>query len=355
MTRADSSPLVSVVIPTYNRANYLKLAIQSVIATNYPSLQIIVVDDGSTDHTRETVLDLNAPVDYVYQHNAGLAEARNQGLRRSKGKYVCFLDSDDCVYQDKFDIQIDVLERETSIGALYSRWDYIDFNGNLLAAEDGFDFTNDLLKALVISNFAPIHAYLFKRVELTKVGGFEITLDGFGYEDWDLLLRLASNKVLFGFVPNVTVSYRMHLANMCLVDAEEMCKCGLDVIRRFSICDISKTIPQDILAMARGLVHIETSSQLYRLGQIELSGEYLRRAITYDHDILSRPLFFNYLVSYLSPPELGYAANALNHIPNSKIIEFYQWVFANCIEPYITPNKKRPHFSLNELKEWLNS
>ena len=92
----DHSILFSVIIPTYNRANLLKLAIQSVLDQQYQNWELIVVDDGSTDETAEIVQKFSDPrICYVYQENQKLSAARNTGIEHCKGKYVCFLDDDD--------------------------------------------------------------------------------------------------------------------------------------------------------------------------------------------------------------------------------------------------------------------
>src|SRR5713101_4173715 len=87
-------PLVSVIIPSYNHAQFLGQAIESVLAQSYSNFELIVVDDGSTDNTTE-VARRYSPVRYIYQENAGLSSARNSGLRQSRGEFLVFLDADD--------------------------------------------------------------------------------------------------------------------------------------------------------------------------------------------------------------------------------------------------------------------
>ena len=86
--------LISVVITCYNHGKYLRQAIESILAQTYRDVEIIVVDDGSTDHTK-FVVDNYPQVKYVYQANQGLSSARNTGVAHSKGEFVCFLDADD--------------------------------------------------------------------------------------------------------------------------------------------------------------------------------------------------------------------------------------------------------------------
>lgn len=93
----NSEPLVSIVIPSYNRGNMVANAIQSALDQTYPNKEIIVIDDGSTDHTEEVVKSF-ADVRYILQDHAGQAAARNNGWKHSNGKYIATLDSDDVWY-----------------------------------------------------------------------------------------------------------------------------------------------------------------------------------------------------------------------------------------------------------------
>ena len=93
----ESSPLVSVIIPCYNHAHYLPTAIKSVLQQTYSPIEIIVVDDGSTDETKNVSLEYES-VQYMYQENSGLSTTRNRGIQACKGDYILFLDADDWLY-----------------------------------------------------------------------------------------------------------------------------------------------------------------------------------------------------------------------------------------------------------------
>lgn len=104
--KKQSSPLVSVVIPVYNTAAYLAEAIDSVLAQTHPVSEIIIVDDGSTDRSRDIALSYKEKVRYVYQHNQGIGAARNRGIEIAKGKYLAFLDADDRWTPGKIEAQL---------------------------------------------------------------------------------------------------------------------------------------------------------------------------------------------------------------------------------------------------------
>ena len=95
---------VSVIIPTYNRKQTLKRAIQSVYIQSLPPFEIIVVDDGSKDGTKEWVKKKYPNIKYIYQKNSGVSSARNKGIKTAQGKYISFLDSDDTWHKDKLKI-----------------------------------------------------------------------------------------------------------------------------------------------------------------------------------------------------------------------------------------------------------
>ncbi|MGH7884319.1 MAG: glycosyltransferase family 2 protein, partial [Thermodesulfobacteriota bacterium] len=102
-------PLISVIIPTYNRAHFLPEAIESIRKQNYLSIEIIIVDDGSTDNTKQLVQNLGKSIKYIYQENKGPAAARNAGLRGVNGEIIGFLDSDDLWPPNKLKLQLSTL------------------------------------------------------------------------------------------------------------------------------------------------------------------------------------------------------------------------------------------------------
>lgn len=119
------SPLVSVIIPTYNRAKYVTLAIDSVLAQTYTDYEIIVVDDGSTDNTREVLSPYMHRIKYIYQDNAGAYSARNLGIREAKGEWIALLDSDDRWLSEKLARQMECVYR-TGIKACFTNSEFFD-------------------------------------------------------------------------------------------------------------------------------------------------------------------------------------------------------------------------------------
>lgn len=119
-----STPLVSVIIPTYNRARFLPNAIDSVLNQTYPSIEILVIDDGSTDNTSEALKPYNDKIRYLSAEHRGTAHARNLGMQQASGKYIAFLDSDDIYLPFKIALQVEFIESHPKIGMVCS-----DFSG----------------------------------------------------------------------------------------------------------------------------------------------------------------------------------------------------------------------------------
>lgn len=114
------NPIVSIVIPTYNYAAFLPTAIKSCLDQTYKPIEIIVVDDGSTDNTKDTVKEFSGKIIYLYQENKGVSAARNIGLELAKGDYLTFLDSDDYLTSDSIEIRMEILNQYPDIGIVFS-------------------------------------------------------------------------------------------------------------------------------------------------------------------------------------------------------------------------------------------
>ena len=123
-----TKPLVSVIIPTYNRASFLARAIESVLKQTYKNFEIIVVDDGSTDNTKEILEPLKDKIKYILTENKGPAHARNTGMQVANGKYIAFLDSDDAYLPIKLESQVSFLEKDSEIGMVFSEISATAFN-----------------------------------------------------------------------------------------------------------------------------------------------------------------------------------------------------------------------------------
>lgn len=199
---------VTVIIPTYNAAGVLGRAIKSVLDQTYDDLELIVVDDRSTDNTAEVVESFNDPrVRYVgREKNGGEAAARNTGIRLAKGKYVAFLDSDDEWLPTKLEKQMDVFQRSSEeTGLVYAGCVWIDEAGRFIK-RDVPRLRGNVFESLLTSNqiSGSSSGVLLRRKCLKHIGLFDDSLPG--CPDWDMWIRL-SKHCRFDFVSEDLVIY----------------------------------------------------------------------------------------------------------------------------------------------------
>lgn len=239
--------LVSVVLPTWNRAYVLPRAIESVLAQSYPHIELIVVDDGSTDDTATVVTRYGAGVRYLHRKNGGVAAARNTGLAAVRGEFVALLDSDDEWLPWKIEAQMAVFRKFPEVGMVWSDMAAVDEHGKHLAqrflrtfyaAYQRVQVDHILSDEAVLEEIAPaipapargarirvgtlfpqiLHGNLvhtstavLRRDRLVSVGGFDESLKGSG-EDYDFHLRTCvEGPVALLDVP--TIRYRVGAAD----------------------------------------------------------------------------------------------------------------------------------------------
>lgn len=124
--------MVSVIIPTYNRAKECRISVESVLSQSHGNVEVIVVDDGSSDNTKDTICGLDDRVKYIWQANAGVSAARNTGLDAATGEYVAFLDSDDAWLPWKLEAQLSVLRSFPDAGMVWTDMEAVDEKGAIL-------------------------------------------------------------------------------------------------------------------------------------------------------------------------------------------------------------------------------
>jgi glycosyltransferase involved in cell wall biosynthesis len=205
-------PAVSVVIPTYNAARYLTEAVVSVLSQSFRDIEVIVVDDGSTDDTAAVVSRFGPPVRYMRQQNRGVAEARNRGIEQSRGRYVAFLDADDTWLPNKIDRQITSLVEAGDQRACYSAYAICDARLQPLALQRsvrrGLTLEDLMLRGNVVGSGSVV---VCDRSLFSIVGGFDLNLSQCA--DWDMWIRLAT-LTEFLYLDEPLVNYRQHSSNM---------------------------------------------------------------------------------------------------------------------------------------------
>jgi Glycosyl transferase family 2 len=217
-TRAD---LVSVVVPAFNAAATLDETLRSVRGQTHRALEIIVVDDGSTDATRmlaERHAAADARVQVLHQANAGVAAARNAGWRHARSELIAFLDADDLWAPTKIERQLDAIQRAgPELGLAYCWFARIDMSSRIVALPQGSPWQGDVMPSILRSNFIGNgSAALVRRAVLEAVGGFDGSLKARGAqgcEDYLFYFRVA-RSYRFALVPQPLVGYRFLSHNM---------------------------------------------------------------------------------------------------------------------------------------------
>jgi len=191
------NPLVSIVIPNFNHAQYLGAAIASVLTQTYTPVEIIVVDDGSTDQSRVVVAQFGNQIRTIWQENQGLSAARNTGIRASKGEYIGLLDADD-LYEPYFlETLFTRLRVNPDADGIYCGYQFVDQHNNALSQiEARLIPAAQLHDTLLDGNFFVPESMLVHRRCYTRAGAFDEKLRA--CEDWDMWLRITSQYKIIG-------------------------------------------------------------------------------------------------------------------------------------------------------------
>jgi len=323
MTRTNSE-LVSVVIPTYNRAKTVTRAIDSVLAQTHRALDIIVVDDGSTDETAAHIARRygnDARVRYLWQPNKGVSAARNAGLAAVRGEYVALLDSDDIWKPWKLEVQLSCLRAVPEAGMVWTDMKAVDARGKVLDPSylrtmygatyrwftEGTLFSasrplieicphfvapepdrrlywGDIFSQMVMGNMVHTSTVLLRRERLARVGGFDETLKLSG-EDYDFHLRtcregpvafvnVASIRYQVGGTDQLTHrKYSIHIARNFLATIKPVLAKDRDRIR----------LPAYMLAAVQAYAYGWIGVEYFELGDYALARENLRQSLDYLH------------------------------------------------------------------------
>lgn len=212
------SPIVSVIIPTHNRSEYLRMALASVVAQTYRPIELIVVDDGSSEFIEEVVREVvgdqhEIQLIYFRQENSGPARARNYGLNVAHGEIIAFLDSDDLWYPEMLETTVSYLKENPEIDIVCGGWDIIDESGKAITGifmPSGLQakVDDDFTKALILKSLFPIHSVLTRRECFGRCGRFNTELSAF--EDWDLWIRMAASGCKLVFIDVPVARWRRH-------------------------------------------------------------------------------------------------------------------------------------------------
>jgi len=202
--------MVSVIIPVYNRAHYIKECLESVLSQTFNDLEIIVVDDGSTDNLKEVLSSFREKIRYVYKENGGAASARNEGMKHMRGEFIAWLDSDDRWLPFKLALEVEILRKLPHIGFVHSDFCCIDAKDKLVSA-----------------SYIKQYFHILKQYKLDFDNMFSqsATLDGLGIRPLNDVSPLT--RVYWGNISNHVVLGPMFLPSSMLLRRECIEKIGI--------------------------------------------------------------------------------------------------------------------------------
>lgn len=201
-------PKVSVIIPTYNRARYICRAINSVLNQTFTDYEIIIVDDGSTDNTREVLAQYGNRIVYLSQSNKGISASRNRGISAAQGEYIAFLDSDDEWLPEKLTIQVDMLDKNERLGLACSRMLILDSDGKQRGYKPEERTGRNFRELIEIGGDLPTSTVMTRKACFDKVGVFDETLPPM--EDFEMWVRIASRYDIYMMPEKVLAYYYTH-------------------------------------------------------------------------------------------------------------------------------------------------
>lgn len=205
------TPLVTVIIPCFNYGKFLREAVASVSSQTYSNWECLIVDDGSTDDTKQIANDLcekDRRVVYHYKTNGGLSSARNFGIALAKGEFICFLDTDDLLDKQKLQSQLDCFRKFPEADIVYGNFRYFETENPEVLYTSKNKTVNDtfpsvtggggvVLKWLIKQNITVVSAPLLRKGIFDRVGTFDESYRS--YEDWHFWLRCAMNSCNFRY------------------------------------------------------------------------------------------------------------------------------------------------------------
>ena len=212
----SESPLVSIIIPTYNDGKVVCDAVDCSLEQEYSNCEIIVVDDGSTDGTEQLLKNkYGKRIKYVYQENKGLSSARNTGIRSASGNYLQFLDADDLIDPSKIGAQVEQLKNTTGTALAYCDYIRTDINDVRVVDKDRMNPIlqkdnpfHDLIMKWETELSIPHHCFLFDAT-IFKTHGINYDENLPNHEDWDCLMNVFALDPEIVFTDRKLVDYRM--------------------------------------------------------------------------------------------------------------------------------------------------
>ncbi len=208
-------PEVSVIIPCYNHEGYIRECLLSVLRQSYPKVQVIVIDDGSTDHSPELIRELQQDYTFIFerQENHGISATLNKGIQQyASGKYIAIVASDDYWVEDKLARQVAFMEENPQAAMVYGNAFLVNEHSENIGSFDEKRLAKPCtFRALILDKVGiPALTVMVKREVFQKLGHFDVQL---AMEDWDMWLRIA-DQFPIAYLPGEVAYYRFHPTNI---------------------------------------------------------------------------------------------------------------------------------------------
>ena len=315
MTDPGVPGLISIVIPCYNRAHIVRERIDSVLAQTYRNFEVILIDDGSTDNTREAVSTYeDRRIRYFYKANGGLSAARNSGLDSARGEFVAFLDSDDVWQPWKLSAQVEIFRRHPDVGLIWSDMSTFETLGEILAERHirayysaygvaDFDHTQtagvvgdllpvggapaafadcryyvaDVFNHMFSGNLVHPSTAIVRRERLRQSGPFEPEVTGHGAEDYHFYFRICSHGPV-GFLDAPTTLYRVHSAQLSTCNRLHEARGNLNVMNHW-MKRLPPTIPPVVLRRSLASSHAWLGLEELNAGNARVATHHLWQSL----------------------------------------------------------------------------
>ncbi|BAZ43788.1 glucosyltransferase [Chondrocystis sp. NIES-4102] len=275
---APATPLVSVIIPVYNGAKYIQMALDSVLTQTYSNYEIIVIDDGSSDDTRMKLQGYKDKIRYIYQENQGSAAARNVGISLAKGELIAFLDADDYwSTPDKLTKQVAAFNEHPAWGCINTGWHLVDGeNKHLKTVQPWHNAPKLDLETWLKRKCVRTSAMVFRKQWLESVGGFDEQLRQ--SHDVDLVLRLSLAGCETGWLEESTVCYRQHQHNTTNNSLKQATYVQAVLDKFFARGDLPHSISSQESSI-RYYTLVWIAWYQYRAGNLEAMAQFLQKSL----------------------------------------------------------------------------
>jgi glycosyltransferase involved in cell wall biosynthesis len=267
---------VSVIVPAFNRSDLTVRTIKSILDQRYENIEVLVVDDGSTDDTAKKLEQFGSSIIYLYKINGGACSARNLGIKNATGDYLAFIDCDDIYYDDKVSKCVEYLEKRPSFGFVQTAIHLIDDDDKVVGSFSPSSkmATGWIAEKLILGDFISNPTVIARKECFDNVGLFDESI--FMPADWDMWLRMAE-KYQAGYINEPLSGYR--ITNGYTI-------AHLQTNLKEEIYVLEKTFKRGKIKISRNLKRKSYANMYYRIGKLYGAGGDIKKS----HDFFQKAI-----------------------------------------------------------------